>query len=166
MPRAIAPDNDIDNCGLSYDELQELWLGPTHDGSVFNDEQELRDAWIRGRDVVMRLWATNGRRPQAWWHLGDAASLGLAWPGHDREQSYLFEAGVLSESECAELVRSWRREFDRGHKPAHLNWAGVPQSLRQQWQAERKHRGRQPSERVVVGNGTPPQREGGGGVHP
>ena|SRR5215471_1739778 len=79
---------------------------------------------------MMRLWATNGRRPMAWWCF-DAPGLGLKWPGRDREQSYLFEAGVLSETECDELLRFWRRD-----------WADVPHSLRQQWQAERRHRGR------------------------
>ena len=141
MPRAIAPDNDVDNCGLTYSELQELWLGPTHSGSCFRSREELHDAWIRGRDVVMRLWVNNGRRPQAWWAF-EAGNLGLKWPGHDREQSYLFEAGVLSEMECDELLRFWRREFDRSRSPTHLNWADVPHSLRQQWQAERRHRGR------------------------
>jgi hypothetical protein len=137
MPRHIAPDNDIDSCGLTYTELQELWLGAGHNGSCFHDQEQLRDAWIRGRDVVMRLFANNGRRPQAWWHLGDAAALGLRWPGHANEQSYLFEAGVLSDAECAELMRFWRREFDRDRSPAHLNWADVPRSLRAQWLAER-----------------------------
>src|SRR5262249_24639394 len=146
MARAIVPDDDIDNCGLTYDELQELWLGPSPNGSLFCSQEELRDAWVCGRDVVMRLWANNGRRPQAWWHLGDAASLGLKWPGHDREQSYLFEAGMLSEAERGELVRFWRREFDRDRSPAHLNWADVPQSLRRQWQAERVHAKKSPAE--------------------
>jgi hypothetical protein len=137
MPRAIAPNNDIDNCGLTYDELQELWLGPSHNGSLFNDERELRDAWIRGRDVVMKLWATNGRRPMAWWHLGDAEALDLRWPGHDREQSYLYEHGALGEAECAELIRAWRWAFD------HNQGSDIPHSLRRQWQAERPRRGRQ-----------------------
>jgi hypothetical protein len=136
MPRAIAPDNDIDNCGLTYDELQELWLGPTHTGSCFGSREELEQAWEQNQDLVMRLWGRHARKPQAWWCF-HAPQLGLRWPGYDREQSYLFEAGALSEAERTELVRFWRREFDRDRKAAHLNWADVPHSLRRQWQAER-----------------------------
>jgi hypothetical protein len=136
MPRVIA--RDIDTCGLSYDQIQELWLGCSHNGSLFSSREELQEAWEAARDEVMRLFANNGRRPMAWWQF-DAPDLDLKWPGHDREQSYLFEAGALSESECAELVRSWRREYALGHR------AGIPDSLRRQWQAERKqHRGAAP----------------------
>jgi hypothetical protein len=141
MARAIAPDNDIDNCGLTYSELQELWLGPSHNGSCFGSPEELEQAWEQNRDLVMRLWGRHARRPQAWWCF-DAPGLGLKWPGYDREQSYLFEMGILSEAECSELLALWRREFDRDHRPAHLNWADVPHSLRGQWQAERRRRGR------------------------
>jgi hypothetical protein len=134
MVRAIA--SDIDSCGLSYDQLQELWLGPSHDGSYFGSTEELEQAWQTHRDEVMRLFGRSGRRPQAWWCF-DAPELGLQWPGFDRERSCLYDNGVLDEGEVAELVRFWRREFDRDRKPAHLNWADVPHSLRRQWQAER-----------------------------
>jgi hypothetical protein len=117
-------------------QLQELWLGPGPDGSVFDSTEDLCSAWEEHRDECLRLWGQHGRRPMAWWCF-DAPGLGLKWPGHDHEQAYLFEAGILSEAERAELLASWRREFDRDHSPAHLNWADVPQSLRQQWQAER-----------------------------
>jgi hypothetical protein len=153
MPRAIAPDNDIDGCGLTYDELQELWLGPSHNGSLFNNEEELRDAWVRGRAVVMKLWATNGRRPMAWWHLGDAEALGLRWPGHSNEQSYLYEHGVLGEAECVELERSWRRAFDRNQG------SDIPHSLRRQWQAERPRRGRKRAEPALPGSEAPLKSE-------
>src|SRR6516164_7223274 len=116
MARHIAPDNDIDNCGVTYGQLQALWLGVGHYGSLFRDEEELRDTWARGRSVVMRIWANNGRRPQAWWYF-DAPGLGLKWPGYDRQQSYLFTAGVLAEAECDELLRFWRREFEFAQTP-------------------------------------------------
>ena len=149
----IAHNDDIDSCGLTYSELQELWLGPCSGGSVFNSLEELRAAWDRGRDVVMKLWATNGRRPQAWWFLGDAASLGLTWPGYDRQQSYLFEHNALSEVECEQLLASWRQEFEHASslediaaRKAHLDWADVPRSLRQRWSANgRRRRPRQPA---------------------
>jgi hypothetical protein len=126
--RALAGD------GLAGNQIQELWLGPSHDGSYFGSREELEQAWEANRDEVMRLFANNGRRPLAWWQF-DAPKLGLKWPGLDREQSYLYDHDILDEAECTELVRSWRREFDRDHSPAHLNWADVPQSLRQQWLA-------------------------------
>jgi len=114
MAHAIAHD-DIQSCGLTFSELEELWLGPSHNGSLFGSEAELRDAWNRGRDVVMRLWARDGKRPQGWWAL-EAPALGLAWPGYDRQPRYLFEAGILEEAEALELVQTWRDAFDRGQK--------------------------------------------------
>ena len=158
MPRAIAHNDDIDSCGLSFSELQELWLGPC-DRSVFNTPEQLRDAWTRGRDVVMRLWARGGRRPQAWWFLGDAASLGLKWPGYHHQQSYLFEHNALGEEERAQLLAGWRKEFeqacsleDAAARKAHLDWADVPHSLRQRWQAARRRRERRsaPLEEVAA----------------
>src|SRR5262245_4606608 len=148
MPRT-AHSSDIDNCGLTYSELQELWLGCSHDGSVFDSTEQLRDAWARGRDVVMRLWGRGGRRPQAWWHLGDAASLGLTWPGYDAEPAYLFERNALEKTECEQLLAGWRRDFedaclleDAVARRKHLDWAGVPHSLRRQWSAARRRRER------------------------
>src|SRR5262245_33126190 len=105
MVRFVDPNSDIETCGLTYSELQELWLGPCN-GSVFTSTEELRDAWARGRAVVMRLWGSHGRRPQAWWCF-EAPDLGLKWPGYDHEQSYLYEHNVLSEAEQVELEREW-----------------------------------------------------------
>jgi len=146
LPRTGA--GDIDSCGLTYSELQELWLGPCN-GSVFDTPEQLRDAWVRGRAVAMRLWATNGRRPQAWWFLGDAASLGLQWPGYHRQQSYLFEHNALDGEEREQLLAGWRKEFeqacslgDAAARKAHLDWADVPHLLRQRWQAARRRRER------------------------
>jgi hypothetical protein len=130
--QAIAGDN------LSSNQLMELWLGPGHDGSYFSSTEELEQAWQTHRDEILRLFGQSGRRPQAWWCF-DAPELGLQWPGYDREQSYLFEAdGVLSESERGELLAFWRREFDRNRKPAHLDWADLPHSLRKTWSAEKR----------------------------
>jgi hypothetical protein len=127
VAQPIAPDVDIASCGLSCDELQELWLGPSpQNGSLFDSEAELRAAWERGRDVVMRLWAHSGRRPQIWWHI-EAPALGLAWPGYDRQQRYLYEAGILPEAEALELMQTWQRDFDRGQK------VDLPPALRRQW---------------------------------
>jgi hypothetical protein len=140
--------------GLDSNQMQELWLGPpSHNSSYFSSTEELEQAWETHRDEVMRLFASNGRRPQAWWAF-DASGLNLKYPGYDREQSYLFEAGVLGEAERADLLRLWRREFDRRRKPAHLNWADVPHSLRYQWTAERGRRGRATHKSEPEANGT------------
>jgi len=107
----------------------------------------------------MRLWATNGRRPQAWWFLGDAASLGLTWPGYDRERSYLYAAGVLSAEERTEVEAEWRREFDapRGmgarEGREHLEYHDVPADLITAWSAERKAARR----RRRTAKGAPPE---------
>lgn len=144
MPRAIVHD-DVENCGLTFSELQELWLGACN-GSVFETLEELRDAWVRGRAVVMRLWGNGGRRPQAWWFLGDAASLGLTWPGYDRERSYLYEHGVLDQVERQRLETEWRREFDaaRGmrakERREHLEHHDVPDELIREWTTARRRR--------------------------
>jgi len=158
MARAAPRNSDIDACGLTYSELQELWLGPCN-GSVFDSSAQLRDAWVRGRGVVMRLWARGGRRPQAWWFLGDAASLGLTWPGYDRERSYLYAAGVLSAEERTEVEAEWRREFDAARGMGaregreHLEYHDVPAELITAWSAERKAARR----RRRTAKGAPPE---------
>src|SRR5262249_4436261 len=139
--------------GLSLAQRQELWLGPGHDGSTFDNPQALRDAWTANRGEVMRLFATNGRRPMGWWQYESP----IPWPGYFRQQSALYDAGLLADEEKIALEHRWRAEFERAHGPdfsytaapgeilhgaaarkAHLDWADVPHSLRRQWQAARR----------------------------
>jgi len=84
--------------------MQELWLGPGPAGSLFCSREELQAAWAQYRSECMRLWGSRARRPMAWWCL-EAPGLGLKWPGYDAEKSYLYEAGVLSAEERAEVER-------------------------------------------------------------
>ena len=148
----------ITDGGLSLNQvLQELWLGHSHNGSHFDSPDELRAAWMEHRDEVMRLFAGNGRRPQGWW----AFESPIPWPGYHKQQSALYDAGLLGDEEKAELERRWRHEFERAYGPhffyteapgemlegaaarrKHLDWADVPDSLRQRWRAERRRRGR------------------------
>jgi hypothetical protein len=148
--------DDINACGLTFSELEELWLGVGPNGSLFRGEDELRAAWERGRAVCMRIWGSSGRRPQAWWYL-EAPTLGLKWPSHDREQSYLFEHNALSEAECEQLLAGWRKDFedacllkDAVARREHLDWADVPRSLRRQWQAARRRRAKLPKREDVA----------------
>jgi hypothetical protein len=147
VPRTIAHNDDIDSCGLTFSEIQELWLGVGPNGSLFSGEEELREAWDRGRAVVMRLWARDGKRPMAWWYL-EAPALGLEWPGADRQRSYLYAAGVLSESERREVEAEWKREFDAAkgkgacERREHLAYHDVPNELIREWTAARGRRRR------------------------
>jgi hypothetical protein len=145
VPRAPAKVSDIDSCGLTFSELQELWLGCGHNGSCFSGEEELREAWDRGRGVCMRLWGSQGRRPQAWWYL-EGSALGLAHPGYFREQSYLYAHNVLTEAERTALVDRWKVEFDavKGKSAQERRQTyehhDIPAELIEKWQGERRKR--------------------------
>jgi len=148
VPRATVKTSDIDACGLTLSELQELWLGPAPGGSLFRDRQELEGAWAQGRAVVMRLWGSHGRRPAGWWEFnaGD-----LEHPGYFRERSYLYEHNVLGQQERVELEAAWKTAFDaaRGmdarERREHLAHHDVPDELIREWTAARKRRRRQPT---------------------
>jgi hypothetical protein len=82
--------------------LQELWLGASHHGSVFETREQLEQAWARHRDEVMRLWARGGHRPRGFWEF----ETDLEYPGYDREPGFLFQHGLLSAEEREEYLRS------------------------------------------------------------
>jgi len=144
VPRATAKVSDIDSCGLTLSELQELWLGghPTT-GSCFRTREELVAAWEAGRAVVMRLWARGGRRPMAWWEFeaGD-----LRYPGYDHEKSVLYAAGALTEAERSELEVTWREAFDQARgksakeRREAYEFADIPNELIERWQGARRRR--------------------------
>jgi hypothetical protein len=131
----------LDLAGLTHDELQKLWLGPTHRGSLFRNREELRDAWARGRDLAMALWAKGGHRPMAWWQFEKPPGLKFDFA---REKSILYEAGLLADDERAELEQYWRRQYElelgRGRDPAARDKfyrdVDIPDSLLRQWAAE------------------------------
>src|SRR5262245_17524860 len=131
--------------------LQEmaLWLGEDPHHPVFRNEEEAREAWFCHRDRLLAVWGRHGRRPMAWWCF----EAGIPWPGRDRQQSVLFEAGVLAEDEAAELVVWWRQQFERAQHPdfshcegpgrffsgeaarvRHYAWADIPASLVKEWE--------------------------------
>jgi hypothetical protein len=137
--------SDIDSCGLTLSEIQELWLGPhPTTGSCFCSREELVAAWAAGRAVVMRLWGSGGRRPMAWWQFDTE----LKYPGYARERSFLWRHGILEPEETLEAEAEWQRDFDaaRGmgarERREHLAYHDVPAELVTAWEAERKPRWR------------------------
>jgi hypothetical protein len=159
----------ITDGGTNLSQLMELWLGPSHDGSLFDSPEALRAAWETHQGEIMRLWGRGGRRPAIWWEL-EAPALGLKWPGYFNEQSYLFEHNILSEEEKVELLVFWQREFERSYGPnffyteapgkilegaaarkKHFDWADIPIALRWQWRTERRRRPRAEASKKALG---------------
>jgi hypothetical protein len=144
----------VDPSDITREQEMELWLGASHHGSAFSSEDERRAAWIRHRERLMVMWGTNGRRPLAWWCFEAPDDLDYDYAS---EKSALYDAGLLSESEKAELVARWRHEFDRARDPdffvclgpgqfldgdaareAHHRWADIPRELIEAWSALQK----------------------------
>jgi hypothetical protein len=154
-----AHNSDIDSCGLSFSELQELWLGahPTT-GSCFRTREELVAAWAQGRAVVMRLWGSHGgRRPAGFYEF--------EWDGprprYAVERSILWRVGQLSPGEREGLETEWKMEFERAQAPdftlsegggeilrgdcaraAHYEHHDIPRELIRKWSAARRRRER------------------------
>lgn len=149
---------------LSHAQELDLWLGsgPQYCPHPFDSDEERREAWAKHRNWLMALFANHGRRPMAWWQY----EAPIFYPGYDREQSTLYEAGLLAEAEKAELLAEWRRYFEKalepgfshciGHarpqdtfatwlhgaaaKRAHYAWADIPRALVKAWTGEYRRR--------------------------
>ena len=154
MARRPARTSDIDACGLTFSELQELWLGANRSqGSCFRSREELVAAWEAGRAVVMRLWGSGARRPMGWWEFeaGD-----LVHPGYFRERSTLWRAGILTEAERVEVEAEWKREFDaaRGmgarERREHYEHHDIPDELIERWTAATRRKQPRP-EKAALG---------------
>jgi hypothetical protein len=137
---------------LSPDQEMDLWLGPFIP-DAFAGPAERRDAWFRHRDRLMALFARAGRRLMAWWQY----EAPIPWPGLERQASALYEAGLLSEAEKAELEAEWRADFDEAQDPdfwicngpntilkgaaarvVQYREADIPRALVKRWKAERR----------------------------
>jgi hypothetical protein len=135
---------------ITFSQEQELWLGPSHRGSVFKDDEERQRAWFSNRDRLMELFAHNGYRPMAYWRYESP----VPWPGFCLAKSTLWAAGLLGENEARQLEETWRVEFDRSREPnftfndgprgmlsgwaahvAHLVYCDVPADLAERWAA-------------------------------
>ena len=140
-------------------------MGAGANGSVFTTEEERHTAWARHRDRLMEMWAKGGRRPLAWWWL-EAGE--LDYPGYELERSTLYEAGLLTGTEKAELLAYWKHEFDRACRPdfficlgpgrflegeeareAHCRWADIPAALVEQWRRQQSKE--EPSNAIAEG---------------
>jgi hypothetical protein len=126
---------------LTIDQVQELWLGPSHSfGSLFPDEEAVQAAWERHRDWLMQEFGSHGKRPMAWYFF-ERPDVPF---DVDHESSILWRAGVFTEAEKAEVETWWKTEFERARgydtsrRRRHLDWADVPSELRRRW--ARQHR--------------------------
>jgi hypothetical protein len=128
---------------LTIDQVQELWLGPSHNfGSLFSDEDAVRAAWERHKDWLLREFGSHGKRPLAWYYF-ERPDVPLS---DDHESSTLWAHGVLGNAEKAELEAWWKTEFENAYalgydairRRRHLDWADVPLELRKRWRAQRR----------------------------
>jgi hypothetical protein len=154
MPTERKPLHRAHRSRLADDEEMELWLGPSHRGSAFESETGRQWAWTQHRDRLMDIWGKHGKRPWAWWHYES----GCAHPGN-HQTSTLYEMGILSDEERAELLAEWRRQFERAWRPGffhcegpgaffhgeiarrkHFAWADIPRALLKEWRSQRRRR--------------------------
>src|SRR3954453_17190713 len=70
------------------------------------------DRWQRHRELLLANERA-GRRPEEWW----AYEAAIPWPGYDNETVALYNAGLLSDQELAELRPWWREQFERSFAP-------------------------------------------------
>lgn len=162
MPTNRTPIYRHQSHRLSFSEEMDLEWGRDTNRPAFRSDNERREAWARNRDYLLRRWQ-RGRRPEAWWSYAAP----IRYPrDHDYEAAALWDAGLLSETESAELVALWREYFDQAQEPrfehcighakegdtfaswlegaaakhAHYKWAGIPRELIRKWSAERRRR--------------------------
>ena len=162
MPTNRHPARHPHRGRLTHTQSMVLRYGPDPRWDAFHSEEEHRDAWARNRDRLLAAYR-HDRRPMAWWRF----EAPFPFPGYEREQSTLFDAGLLDEEEAAALVREWRREFERAWEPhffhcsgpgrffssalgrrKHYRWADVPLPLALRWTRERRRK-RQIQEEAV-----------------
>ena len=137
---------------MSIDEMNDLMVGYAPCRSIFRNETERRDCWLRHREQLL-AWSHHGRRPDAWWRFESP----VPYPGDGSyQEATLYEAGLLRPEEVASVMERWRHWFDHAQEPdfsyctgngwlkdeearrAQYRWAGIPHALIKQWTEERK----------------------------
>src|SRR4051812_4355708 len=140
---------------LSHEAETSLRFGGIAGRPAFGGEEERRAAWFHHRDVLLRH-CCGGQRPAGWWDYESP----FPYPGRDYAAASLFESGLLTEGEVAELTTWWRKDFERAQDPgftfrttstwldgaaarrAFYRWSGIPRELLLQWTREHRRRGK------------------------
>ena len=164
MPTNQTPLQRPRRLPLNHEQEMSLRYGDLPHRPGFASEEARREAWFAHRDLLL-MHCSGGKRPAGWWDY----ECPIRRPrDSDYEEAALYEAGLLAESEVADLLAQWRTAFERAWQPgfmycvgftkpsdttstwlkgeaakrAHLKWAGVPRALIRKWTAERRRRRR------------------------
>jgi hypothetical protein len=147
---------------LSFVQEQSLEYGEFRGPPAFPSKAARREAWMRHRAYLLRR-CRHGWRPAAWW---DFEAPFKRPRDHEYEKAVLWEAGLLSDEERAELEQAWREYFEQAQQPgfqycighatpgdtfatwikgraarhAQYRWAGIPRELLRRWTEERQRR--------------------------
>ena len=98
---------------LSPGEEMSLIYGERPHRPGFASAQERKAAWFAHRDELL-VHCRAGRRPAGWW---DYESPARRPRDHDYEEAALFEAGLFTAGEVAELMTCWRERFKQAQRP-------------------------------------------------
>jgi hypothetical protein len=155
MPTNRTPLQRPNRIPLTHETEMSLRYGDLPSRPAFSGEEERRAAWFAHRDMLLRH-CRGGQRPAGWWDYESP----FPYPGRDSAAAALFEAGLLTAGEVAELTARWREDFERAQDPrftfrtastwldgaaarrAHYRWSGIPRDLLKRWTRERRRRGR------------------------
>ena len=121
----------------------------------------------------MMAWAKHGRRPHGWWLYESP----IPRVRYGTQQSALYEAGLLTEAERAELLTWWQEQYERAWLPhffhcegperffrgaagrrRHYHWADIPASLLKEWNSARRLRSQTIRGHAVANKEKPSQR--------
>jgi hypothetical protein len=140
-------------------EKGSLLYGESTDFHAFPSEEARRAAWFEHRDELL-LSMGPGRRPCAFWEYDPEAP---RYPRHGCQARVLYERGLLTEAEVAELEAKWRQGFEAAWRPgfsictgqiegrahwlegaqardAHYRWLGIPRPLLRHLKSARRRR--------------------------
>jgi len=138
-----------------------LLYGGPEDGA-FHTDAHRRAMWARHRDELM-AWKRPGARPLAWWQYDCPPEVQCQLEDFDQEEAVLWQNGLLSADEKAELEAKWRQGFEAAWRPgfsictgqiegrahwlegamarnAHYRWLGIPRPLLRYWKRRRRLR--------------------------
>lgn len=162
MPTNQTPLQRPRRLSLGHEAEMSLRYGDLAERPAFACDDERREAWFYHRDRLL-MHCSHGQRPAGWWDFESP----VPYP-EDRNYApaLLYEAGLLAESEVAELLAHWRSEFERAQEPrfmfciglakpgdtfaswlegeaakkAHYAWSGIPNNLLKEWTRARRRR--------------------------